>query len=247
MKTTQQNAPLNILLADDDTDDRALFAKALTEIPIATHLTTVNDGEELMKHLNENSENLPDVLFLDLIMPRKSGLESLSEIKENAKLKDIHVVMFSASYDRGIDFELDVKNLFYKKGAQEYIRKSADFEKFTQSIHNGLIKATENKYNIALMPGKNYEVTFIAPNYMDTAFQYRLKDFPDLIREEKNIILKPKKKTVVLNIKDSETKKGLGVKIKITNLDTGEEIQVDNTVGRDGKYAVNFINEPRRL
>jgi outer membrane protein OmpA-like peptidoglycan-associated protein len=101
-------------------------------------------------------------------------------------------------------------------------------------------KATENKYNIALMPGKNYEVTFTAPNYMDTAFQYKLKDFPDLVREEKNIILKPKKKIVVLNIKDSDTKKGLGVKIKITNLDTGEEIQVDNTVGRDGKYAVNL-------
>ena len=65
MNPNQQNAPLNILLADDDTDDRFFFDKALKEIPIATHLTTVHDGEQLMNYLSENSEHLPDVLFLD--------------------------------------------------------------------------------------------------------------------------------------------------------------------------------------
>jgi outer membrane protein OmpA-like peptidoglycan-associated protein len=101
-------------------------------------------------------------------------------------------------------------------------------------------KAPENKYKLALLPGNNYEIRFTAAGYTDTAFQVRLKETVDLRKTEKNIILKPRRKKVVLNIADSETKKGLGVKIKITNLDTGEEIEVDNTVGRDGKYAVNL-------
>src|SRR5450759_3766148 len=89
---------LNILLADDDTDDCFFFDKALRETPIATHLTIVHDGEQLMDYLSKNSEHLPDVLFLDLSMPRKTGFECLSEIKENKKLKDLPVVMFSTSF-----------------------------------------------------------------------------------------------------------------------------------------------------
>ena len=75
--------PMNILLADDDADDCFFFEKALREIPMATQLTTVNDGERLMDHLSKNMEQLPDVLFLDLNMPRKSGFECLTEITEN--------------------------------------------------------------------------------------------------------------------------------------------------------------------
>src|ERR1035437_9311690 len=88
---------LNILLADDDTDDCNFFKKALEELSLSTHLTTVHDGEELMSYLSENSEHLPHVLFLDINMPRKNGLECLAEIKQNEKLKDIPVVMFSTS------------------------------------------------------------------------------------------------------------------------------------------------------
>ena len=82
-------APLKILLAEDDRDDRELFEKALKEIPIATHLRTVSNGEELMDHLLKNLMDLPDVLFLDLSMPRKTGFECLIEIKEDKKLEEI--------------------------------------------------------------------------------------------------------------------------------------------------------------
>ena len=64
---------MKILLADDDLDDLFFFKKALSEIPIETELTTAHDGEELMAYLTENSDHLPDVLFLDLSMPRKTG------------------------------------------------------------------------------------------------------------------------------------------------------------------------------
>src|SRR5471030_460081 len=96
---------LNVLLADDDTDDCIFFEKALKEILIETHLSIVHDGEELMKYLLKNSEKLPDVLFLDISMPRKNGFECLTEIKENKKLKDIPVLMFTTSYPRDLNYE----------------------------------------------------------------------------------------------------------------------------------------------
>ena len=85
MNPEQQSLPLNILLAEDDTDDRFFFDKVLQGIPIDTRLTTVNNGEQLMKYLLENQDQLPDVLFLDINMPRKNGFECVSEIRTNKK------------------------------------------------------------------------------------------------------------------------------------------------------------------
>jgi CheY-like chemotaxis protein len=81
--------PIHILLADDDIDDRGFFEKALLEIPIACQLTMVQDGEQLMDYLNKHTMELPDVLFLDLSMPRKTGFECLTEIKENLLFSDL--------------------------------------------------------------------------------------------------------------------------------------------------------------
>ena len=106
MKPEQQHAPLNIQLADDDIDDRSFFEKALKEVSISNHLTTVNDGEHLMKYLADNLEQLPNILFLDLNMPRKNGFECLVEIRENEKLKDLSVVIFSTSYPQDKSYEL---------------------------------------------------------------------------------------------------------------------------------------------
>ena len=142
MKHVQQHAPLNILLADDDIDDRFLFEKALNEIPIATHLTIVHDGEQLMNYLFENSAHLPDILFLDISMPRKTGIECLSEIKENIKLKDISVVMFSTFFPQDLKYEHNIINILSVIGAQHNIRKPGDFAKLKEVIHNELIKAT---------------------------------------------------------------------------------------------------------
>ena len=101
MITEPQKIPLKILLADDDTDDRSFFEKAIKQIPIATSLTTFNDGEQLMNYFSSNPEKLHDVLFLDLSMPRKTGFECLSEIMENEKLKNIPVIVFTTSLGRG--------------------------------------------------------------------------------------------------------------------------------------------------
>jgi CheY-like chemotaxis protein len=134
---------LQILLADDDKDDCFLFREALSELPIATELTTVHDGEQLMNYLQDNSDNLPHVLFLDLNMPRKNGFECLTEIKHNDKLESLPVIMFSTSYPRDMHYEQDIIKVLYNIGAQDYIRKPEDFTKLKQVIHTMLIKITK--------------------------------------------------------------------------------------------------------
>jgi CheY-like chemotaxis protein len=135
---------LNVLLADDDIDDCSFFDKALREIPIVTNLTIVHDGEQLLNYLFENSDHLPEVLFLDLSMPRKNGFECLHEIKENKEFKDIFVVMFSTSFPQNIYYEETMINMLMKIGANDYIRKSVDFAQLKQIIHNTLIRVAEN-------------------------------------------------------------------------------------------------------
>lgn len=139
MKINQQPVPLNILLADDDMDDRFFFDKALKEIPIASQLSTVNNGEQLMEYLIENSGQLPDVLFLDLSMPRKTGFECLAEIKENEKLKELTVIMFTTSFTRGFDLEVNLRNTLIRMGAHDYIRKPGVFEELKMVIKQALI------------------------------------------------------------------------------------------------------------
>ena len=140
-----ERPPVRLLLADDDADDCFFFEKALREISITTRLTTVPDGERLMDYLSKNSGQLPDVLFLDLNMPRKSGFECLTEILENSKLKELPVVMFSTSYTLDPNYEQSMIDVLYKLGAQDYIRKPGDFAKLKQLIHQSLIKLTERE------------------------------------------------------------------------------------------------------
>ncbi len=143
MNSSATPPPFNILLADDDTDDRHLFEKALKKIPIATRLTTVNNGEELMDYLFKNSTNLPEVLFLDLSMPRKTGYECLIEIKENKKLEAIPVIVFTTSIPSDYGAEMQLSNTMMKFGAQDYVRKPIDFDQLKHVIHQALIRVID--------------------------------------------------------------------------------------------------------
>lgn len=132
---------LNILLADDDTDDCNFFKDALESLPLNTKLTIVNDGEDLMNYLLQNTDHPPHVLFLDINMPRKNGFECLSEIKHDAKLKDLPVVMFSTTNEQ------DKINILFNTGADVYIRKPANFSELVQVLHHALPLAAENIFS----------------------------------------------------------------------------------------------------
>ena len=138
--TLQMNTKhYNLLLADDDIDDCTFFEDALEDLPISATLSTVNDGIELMDFLTTKSENLPDILFLDLNMPRKSGLECLSEIKVIDTLKDLPVIIFSTSLN------MEVVDMLYLKGAHYYIRKPGEYYKLKKVILEAVTLASKNK------------------------------------------------------------------------------------------------------
>lgn len=130
---------LHLLLADDDQDDRFFFNKVLKALSIPTQFSSVEDGEQLMDFLSAGNMPLPDVLFLDLNMPRKNGSECLSEIKKNDKLKNLPVIMYSTSMHE------DVADLLYANGAHFYIRKTniIELQKVLQFI---LTEIWENRF-----------------------------------------------------------------------------------------------------
>ncbi|GAA4455159.1 response regulator [Rurimicrobium arvi] len=116
-----QKEAIHVLLADDDVDDRLFFKEAFEEIKIKTNVQIVKDGMELMKELNRPDAKLPHILFLDLNMPRKTGMECLKEIKENDKFNDIAIAIYSTSAS-----EQDIEQTFVN-GANVYIKKPNDF------------------------------------------------------------------------------------------------------------------------
>ena len=112
---------IHISLADDDEDDRLLFTDAFKELKINTKVNTFNDGVELMDYLNSPNAVLPNVLFLDLNMPKKNGIECLHEIKKDNRLSDIAIAIFSTSSS-----EDHIEETFVQ-GANIYIKKPSDF------------------------------------------------------------------------------------------------------------------------
>lgn len=123
---------LNLILADDDTDDCKFFKEALEDLAINANLITVNDGVQLMQLLSQKEAALPDALYLDINMPRKNGFDCLSEIKQNEKLKALPVIIFSTSFD------LKVVNLLHERGANYYICKPAEFSNLKKIIARSL-------------------------------------------------------------------------------------------------------------
>ena len=131
---------LHILLADDDDDDCNFFKKALGELPVSTSLTTVHDGEQLTKYLAQQTDRLPDAIFLDLSMPRKTGFECLTEMKQNVWQRDIPVFVFSTSFTRDLNYERNLIGTLHNLGALDIIRKPGDFEQLKKRFITHLSK-----------------------------------------------------------------------------------------------------------
>lgn len=119
---------LYILLADDDDDDRLFFKDAIEKVKVKTVVNMVNDGVELMEYLNNSTTRLPNLVFLDLNMPRKGGMECLKEIRSNHELKDLAIAIYSTS-----GLENDIEDTFIN-GANIYIKKPNDFEELKKVL-----------------------------------------------------------------------------------------------------------------
>lgn len=125
------NSAVEIILAEDNTDDAGLTIRALKKRNLANHLLHLLDGEELLNYLESNKSNkLPKLILLDLKMPKVDGLEVLRRIKKDEKLKLIPVVVLTSSKE-----EKDIIES-YKLSVNAYIVKPVDFDKFTKAIND---------------------------------------------------------------------------------------------------------------
>jgi CheY-like chemotaxis protein len=135
---------LSILLVDDDRDDRDFFAEVLRELPIPSHLITL-DGDQLLEYLFNNP--LPDIIFIDLNMPRINGFECLKEIKDNKELQSLPVIIYSTANNDNVNDEL------YRIGADHYLQKT-DLVTLKTTLHyililleeKNLVHPTRNKF-----------------------------------------------------------------------------------------------------
>jgi len=139
---------ISIVLADDDEDDRLFFKEAIEQLNLNSDLNLVENGNELMKYLEDLNSPLPDLVFLDLNMPRKGGLECLREIRSSKKLKGLTVAIYSTSSS-----EEDIEECFVR-GANIYINKPNNFE----SIKSVLLKviSTNYQYNTSSLNKDNF-------------------------------------------------------------------------------------------
>lgn len=127
---------IKILLADDDEADRLLFKEAFDELDVGVSVDTVNGGMELMNLLRSaKSENLPNILFLDINMPKKNGIECLKELRSDKKFKEVSVVIYSTSSS-----EVDLEETFLN-GANVYIHKPNDFHQLKKVLKKAIIYA----------------------------------------------------------------------------------------------------------
>ncbi|MEP7263392.1 MAG: response regulator, partial [Bacteroidota bacterium] len=117
-----------IFLVDDDEDDREVFLEALHEVNDSFLFVTAEDGEKALKYLSDASNRLPDLIFLDMNMPRLDGRQCLQEIKKSPRLSSIPVVVYSTTKR-----EDDVRETT-RLGAVHFLTKPVLFHEITSAL-----------------------------------------------------------------------------------------------------------------
>jgi len=124
--------PMEILLVEDNEDDILLEQEAIADAKLVNLMYVVRDGEEALTYLRRKGQyqdaQRPGLILLDINMPRKNGFEVLNEMKADAALMHIPVIMLTTS-----DNEADVVKS-YAKGACSFITKPMDFDKFGEVV-----------------------------------------------------------------------------------------------------------------
>ena len=120
----------SILLVEDNPDDEALTLRALRKNNIANEVIVKRDGVEALEYLiGANAGPLPQLVLLDLKLPRVDGLEVLSQVRNHARTRLLPVVILTSSDEEG-----DMMK-GYALGANSYVRKPVDFAQFTEAVH----------------------------------------------------------------------------------------------------------------
>jgi len=149
MKTSPNTEPIEILLVEDNLGDARLAAEALKENKVRNNLHHVVDGVEAMAFLQRRGDYAtaprPDLVLLDLNLPRKDGREVLAEIKEDPELRLMPIVVLTTS-----EAEMDLIKT-YDLHANAYIVKPIDLDRFIE-----VVRAIENFwFTIVKLPRLN--------------------------------------------------------------------------------------------
>lgn len=121
-----------IILTDDDEDDRDFFRTAIETTDPDVNLLTFNDGVFLTEYLDQNPDAKPQVIFLDINMPRMNGFECLARLRKKFSPRELPVVMYTTSEN---DTDLEEAT---RLGANLYVRKPTDYRKLKTTIHDVL-------------------------------------------------------------------------------------------------------------
>ena len=129
---TPQIQPVEILLVEDDPGDVLMTTEALADSKVLNNLTVVNNGEEALRYLRQEGEHAaavrPDLVLLDLNLPRVDGREVLARVKADERLRTIPVVVLTTS-----ESEEDVLRS-YALHANAYVTKPVDFDRFIDVV-----------------------------------------------------------------------------------------------------------------
>jgi CheY-like chemotaxis protein len=124
--------PVEILLVEDNEDDAVIIQEVFSDMRLATLINVVRDGEEALAYLQRTGKykvvRMPDIVLLDINMPKKNGFEVLEEIKKDPRLQSLPVIMLTTSHR-----EEDIVRS-YAKGACSYIHKLVDLDQFKHLI-----------------------------------------------------------------------------------------------------------------
>jgi len=129
-----EGRPVEILLVEDSLSDTELTLEALRDFKVRNHVSVVEDGVQAMQFLRREGSYAqaprPDMIMLDLNLPRKDGREVLADIKSDDRLKTIPIVVMTTSRA-----EQDVLRA-YQLSANCYINKPVDFNQFLEVVHS---------------------------------------------------------------------------------------------------------------
>jgi two-component system, response regulator len=120
--------PKTILLVEDNADDEQLTLRAMRQSQIPNIIEVVRDGAEALETLFAEGKRMPDLVLLDLKLPKVSGLEVLQRIRNHPATRTLPVVILTSS-----DEERDIVES-YNLGANSYIRKPVDFDQFIDAV-----------------------------------------------------------------------------------------------------------------
>jgi CheY-like chemotaxis protein len=130
--TPMTNQPVEILLVEDNEDDAVIIQEVFSDMRLATLINVVRNGEEALAYLQHTGKykvvRRPDIVLLDINMPKMNGFEVLEEMKKDPRLQSLPVIMLTTSHR-----EEDVV-LSYAKGACSYIHKLVDLDQFKHCI-----------------------------------------------------------------------------------------------------------------